>query len=68
MTGRRPKLAEVSTLDEFSHWLAETIQEKASKENAGFIQIVRRVGRPVHQVSVTSHSKVFVLAITEEGE
>jgi hypothetical protein len=35
----RPKLASIFHEDDFGKWLAETIQEKAAKENAGFVQV-----------------------------
>lgn len=36
-----PKMADIEKLDDFSHWLADTIQQAVSKENAGFVQVVR---------------------------
>jgi len=63
MAGRRPKLAEIDSTDEFSHWLAETIQEKVAKENAGFVQIERSSVNASHEIAVTSHTTLFHLTI-----
>lgn len=47
---KAPKLANIISLDKFSLWMAEMIQEKSARENAGFIQI--RSHSPNDQLTV----------------
>lgn len=62
-----PKLTAIEELDDFSHWLADTIQEKASKENAGFVQIVRETGDTRERVVINPGGGVrFVALLTKE--
>lgn len=62
-----PKLAVIENLDEFSHWLADTIQQQVSKENAGFVQVVRVVGGSSHSIEVTTSTHKFVADLHETG-
>lgn len=39
MASATPKLAQAVSRDDVARWLAETIQEKAGKENAGLVEI-----------------------------
>lgn len=63
---KAPKLANCSNLDEFSHAIADALQEKASKENAGFIQIVR--GTPTRNDIVVSTGVLNVSLIISEAD
>lgn len=57
-----PKMADIEELDDFSHWLADTIQQAVSKENAGFVQVVRALGG----LEISNGKRRYIVAI--EGE
>lgn len=65
---KAPKLANIEKLDDFSHWLADTVQRQVSGENAGFVQIER--GRPaLNDVTIRpGGGVVFVLRISQEED
>lgn len=62
-----PKMADIEKLDDFSHWLADTIQQAVSKENAGFVQVVRVAGGTSHSIEVTTSTNKFVVDLHETG-
>lgn len=66
---RTPKLAEITSEEQALNWLAETIQQKATKENAGFVQIEvvkRSSANPPHLLVSTPAGRKITLSTSFE--
>ena len=65
---RSGKLATLQSRDEVARWLAEAIQEKAAKENAGLVEITltesgRALSEPEIRLSTNMGRRGFALIV-----